>query len=844
MKTTPKAFLTTKSQLVARAFRGLMTSSLIIPIVASSSAEVFAKTTRLKPLLTPIVASSTEETMDIRPLEKARDDLKPKAYTVEERETVAKQALMMMSELYVHRELKIKDFGAGSDPVPRLQDMVKRAADMNDDEFHVAMQKIFLDLHDHHTNYMAPMPLRCSYVLAPLAFADVYDNGKLKVIVKNRTRLLKDKTPETETVKPGDELVAVNGVSAAKLIEEGKKSSGGANDDAMTVGAIRNMSLLSLAQNPMPKDNKLTYTLKRDGSEYTVDTAYYAAVNIPGCAEEADSEAVKKVSIKREMLRAENPNVRIYNDLVAPEKAAPFSDDEKLPVGQFYMVNTPAGKIAKFDLETFMPDGDASADSVIHQVRLKLEKAQTDAAALIIDMRGNGGGLILLAEGLTQLFTPNNIDSMPVRFLPNQLNLDTFIKANQGNENGWSQDAKDGMASRAKYTKPRTITSKDAANRYGQVWFKPVVVLTDANCYSACDLFAAAMQDHNAATIIGTHATTGAGGANVMSYDIFKLIFDQSEGDNPFVKLPGKQSMRVSWRQTIRVGKNAGELIENAGVKSDVTVRYVTEDVVGGESRVLMREVHKAIDQIIPRYKSSIALASSLKQPNGKPAAWTETVKGVDTVEVVRAGEVIASYTTDNNGQNVDIKLDSLKGQWTEEPLYVVGKANGQVQFRVVREVRWRGDSLDATEELKESFKDKGLKHWHTIQLAGPQGEGWQVKDKALRVGKGPKYSPNVATQVFATLDTDGKENIMLDLAMAMETEDDMDFVNIIVRDPNTGREEYVASVSGTADIKPEDKLAIPVSGAKEVELVFEFMSDENWHMKGPVIKKLGLQTE
>jgi len=71
-----------------------------------------------------------------------------------------------------------------------------------------------------------------------------------------------------------------------------------------------------------------------------------------------------------------------------------------------------------------------------------------------------------------------------------------------------------------------------------------------------------------------------------------------------------------------------------------------------------------------------------------------------------------------------------------------------------------------------------------------------------------------------------------------------MDFVNIIVRDPKTGREEYAASVSGTADIRPSKALSIPVENTEEVEIVFEFISDENWHMKGPVITKLGLQTE
>jgi hypothetical protein len=78
---------------------------------------------------------------------------------------------------------------------------------------------------------------------------------------------------------------------------------------------------------------------------------------------------------------------------------------------------------------------------------------------------------------------------------------------------------------------------------------------------------------------------------------------------------------------------------------------------------------------------------------------------------------------------------------------------------------------------------------------------------------------------------------------MVMETEDNMDFVNIVVRDPVTGNEEYLASLSGALEIAPTDKVMIPVNGAKQLEIVFEFMSDENWHMTGPEITKLNVQT-
>lgn len=785
--------------------------------------------------------------LDIRPLSGARGDLKPETYTAQERELVAKQALMFIKNLYVHRELKITDFGAQVDPVPRLEDMVKRAASLSDEEFHKAMQKIFLDLHDHHTNYVAPMPLRCSYVLAPLHFADVYDNGSLKVIVKGKTKALETHAgQEVSKVNPGDELVSVNDKPIKELLEDLKKMSGGANEDSMVTGGLMNLSMIPMSEQPAPEKDELKYVFKRGAQTFTVSTRYYAALNIPGCVEETKNVATRKSKgsvSDLNFVRAENPTIRDYKDLVLPDVVSPFGDESKLPVGSFYTIDTPAGKLAKFDLETFVPEGDASADDVIHQVKALLQEAQPKTSALVIDMRSNGGGLILLAEGLTQLFTPNNVKTMPVRYLPNELNLATFLNSNQGRDNGWSQDTRDGIAARSRYTKPRVITSSDAANRYGQVWFKPVVILTDANCYSACDLFAASMQDHAAATIIGTHSTTGAGGANVMDYDIFRQIFDASSSDkNPFVKLPGHQGMRVSWRQTLRVGKNEGKLIENAGVKSDIVVRYVTEDVVGGESRVLMREVHKAIHKILPRYKSNISLASSLMMKNNAPAVWKEKVKGVDTVEVTLGGKTVASYDVDSAGADVEIDLPDSKGEWTEAPFHVIGKLKGDVQFRVVREVRWRGQALNASTEQRENFS-AGLKNWHTIQIAGPQGEGWQVKGNAARVGKGTTYSPNTISQLFTTIDTNGKKDISIDLALKMDTEEDMDFVNIIVRDPVTGDEEYVASLSGSFNVAPANKVRIPTNGAKQLEIVFEFMSDENWNMKGPEITKLAVQT-
>ncbi len=118
------------------------------------------------------------------------------------------------------------------------------------------------------------------------------------------------------------------------------------------------------------------------------------------------------------------------------------------------------------------------------------------------------------------------------------------------------------------------LTDRDQADYFGQVYVKPVAVFTNAQCYSACDMFAAHMQDSGAAVIFGQDPRTGAGGANVVSYNDFILSVLPYE----FPPLPAGQDMTVSWRQAIRSHDRDGQLIEEVGVEPDFVVRPRLED--------------------------------------------------------------------------------------------------------------------------------------------------------------------------------------------------------------------------------------------------------------------------
>jgi C-terminal processing protease CtpA/Prc len=125
----------------------------------------------------------------------------------------------------------------------------------------------------------------------------------------------------------------------------------------------------------------------------------------------------------------------------------------------------------------------------------------------------------------------------------------------------------------------------EECNQLGMAYVKPVGILTNAACYSSCDLFAAAAQDNGAAIIFGEDGTTGAGGANVIEHESFLVELDGKDFESlPYAKLlketGAAQGMRVGWRQQVRILKNQGKLIEDTGVISDFIVRPTPYDML------------------------------------------------------------------------------------------------------------------------------------------------------------------------------------------------------------------------------------------------------------------------
>ncbi len=773
----------------------------------------------------------------IKPLSEMRTKLVLPKYTAEEKIALSSQAEFMLRNLYVHRHLKIKDFGTDADPLPRLERLKLKAGQIENDEFHSSMQKVFTSLHDLHTSYAGPKPLACGVAFIPIRFDVVKEGNDFQVVAARRAAVAEELVSD---IALGDRLISVDGKPASDVLASLMPVSGGSNIDAMRSRSVQLLSMRNLASQTIPAKDTLKLELTGENGIYEKEIPWMTlseetcfGENLP--APQNDFFFLSKLGIDQYQHR--------FNYLFDTKSSSNALDGDSADLlSEIFEANTlktPAGVIGYIRLKTFIwRNRRLDLSTIVEGLRRTVEVSFSKAVGLVIDVRGNGGGHIVLAEKMVQLFSPRIVEPTTVRMLANELNEKIFLKAN-GGENRWSEAIRDALGRGDEFTAPLAITPRREANSLGQVWFRPVVVLTDSSCYSACDLFAAGMQDNGAAVIVGTHSTTGGGGANVMEYKTFQAILGDNP-ENPFSLLPQGQSMRVSWRQSIRSGKNNGSLIEDKGVESNIVVP-LSKDDIGFESRELMRQIHRIIDKLQPKYTSGLnpKVAGLVLLKNHEAAKWIEKMYGIDSVEVQLGDKSLGEWPVPFSVETADVEInvESLTGDWTDSRVVIIGKNKNSGVFRVVRDLMWRGDYIGVPEAgLKVEPKGTDLGLLHSVILKGAKDSGWREVEGALRVGAGPLYGNDILVRAFLPVKLD-KKIARVSLDLGVKAEDVNDSLRIYALNPDTGdRMNYFAG--SRRSFKAGVKFPLPESWDR-ADLVFEFESDENWNLEGPVIKNL-----
>ncbi|RPI82812.1 MAG: peptidase S41, partial [Planctomycetaceae bacterium] len=202
-----------------------------------------------------------------------------------------------------------------------------------------------------------------------------------------------------------------------------------------------------------------------------------------------------------------------------------------------------------------------------------------------LDVRGNGGGNIIAGERLLQVLTPNPIEAERFYFLSSRLTLQICEKSSEFAR--WKESIDQSVETGTEFSNGFTLRPAQRYNDIGQKYQGPVVLLTDARCYSTTDIFSAGFQDHQIGKILGTSARTGAGGANVWTHEFLRTVL--SGADSPFQPLPANASFRVAVRRSTRVGVRSGELVEDLGVTPDDVHRPTRDDVLSNNVDLINR---------------------------------------------------------------------------------------------------------------------------------------------------------------------------------------------------------------------------------------------------------------
>jgi hypothetical protein len=317
---------------------------------------------------------------------------------------------------------------------------------------------------------------------------------------------------------------------------------------------------------------------------------------------------------------------------VPPEGALPTSHANVL---RPRILDTPSGKFGYIRIFHFNV---RDADAFVQEFARLL--AQMPEDGLILDVRGNGGGLIHAAERLLQLLTPRTIEPQRAQFINSPRNLELCVRHASDPRlplEPWESSIRQSVATGATYSRGFFITSQESCNAIGQRYYGPIVLITDGLCYSATDIFAAGFQDHAIGVILGTGVSTGAGGANIWTYP--QLCALMSAGDaaagaehpRDYGLLPHGASMSVAIRRTLRVGPQAGNLLEDLGVEPDQIHHMTRADVLQGNRDLLDHAVR------ILKDRKAHALRVQVSKNGGAGMSLDITTTNIDRVDVAVA---------------------------------------------------------------------------------------------------------------------------------------------------------------------------------------------------------------
>jgi Peptidase family S41 len=485
--------------------------------------------------------------------------------TRDEMQVLAERALVLLRDFYVH--LPMKRVVHAADPERRLRVLLDRLVDappLAEEEFHRALGEVFTELRDRHTTYILPQPYRSAIAFLPFLVEEVADpDGGRRFIVSRVSWPFADGAFRRSTVTHW------NGIPIERAVELNAERNAGANRWARRARGLDRLTFRWLGLGVRPDEDWVVVSYLVDGAPRHLRFPWLVAERPAwepplrsGAAVDREGEWIRRV--KTRLLASEQPD----EDRLVYRPAAAEHGCGHL-------------RIFSFDLE------DHEVEAFVARIVAELERDRPNG--LIIDVRGNPGGDLVAAERLVQLFCPVRVTPEGLEFINTAAGRDLADRyfADRPEFAGLSGEAR---ATATPYVTSLPLEERGSYNDIGQVFQGPVAVLVDGLTYSAAEVFAAGMQDHGAATILGTSGQSGGGGANVWSYDDVRAA---RPAGLPLGRLPWESSFDVAIRRMTRVGPRAGVPLEELGVVAEAVHAPTPADVLGRNEELLAFAVER-----------------------------------------------------------------------------------------------------------------------------------------------------------------------------------------------------------------------------------------------------------
>ncbi len=592
------------------------------------------------------------------------------------------QARLVLEENYVHLPLKRSMYAV--DPVQRLRLLRHRLDELKDDELppeieiHREIAAVFHSLRDLHTSYRLPIPFRGKVAWLPYLIEEAWARDQQRFVV---SKVVGNAGPDSFV--PGVTVTHWNGMPIARAVALHADRQPGGNPAARAARGLDALTIRPLVRG-MPPDEEwveLRY-LDPEGNAHEYRQRWLLfepgrgphdidpeRLTLPSLGLGLDDHGDDVQQAKKQLFAgviAEREQAAAEAATAAPIDV-PGEIATYLPtVFRARRVETQHGTFGYVRIFTFSV---ADEREIIDELARLL--ALLPREGLIIDIRANPGGLISGAEGLLQLLTPKTIEPQRAQFINTPLNLRicrahgpsrTLAELDLG---AWVPSMTQAARTGATYSLGYPISRPEVVNRVGQRYDGPVVLVVDALCYSAADIFAAGFQDHDIGKILGIASSTGAGGANVWSHGVLRRLAEEDhEADERYRALPHGADLRVAIRRTVRVGPNAGDIVEDIGVVPDALHRMTRRDVLEGNLDLI-----DAAAELLSKERPYSMDVDVVAGDGGLPARLTIRARHVTRIDVVADGRPLRSFDVRDGETRVDVA--ELVAGWETAPAQV-----------------------------------------------------------------------------------------------------------------------------------------------------------------------------